>query len=96
MAIESIHLAKRSGSTTVREKNGNLMGGLWVLGKEIPENVGILQVGARISLLCMDEVRELDGITDEKDWGIVHDPITVTLLSVEFDSETSRVAGSIG
>ena len=43
----------------------------------------------------MDEVRELGGVPDEEDGGVVEDPVPVTLLGPELDGKTSRVTGSV-
>lgn len=45
-------------------------------------------MGMRVSLLSMDEVWELGGVTQEENWGIVEHPVQVTLLSLQFDRET--------
>lgn len=64
--------------------------------KTHPEHVSILQVGLRISLLGVDEVRELGRVPDEKDGGVVVDPVPVALLGPQLHSETTGVAGGIG
>ncbi len=61
-----------------------------------PEHVGILEIGLRVSLLSVDEVREFCGILDEEDWGVVEDPVPVALLGLELDGETTRVTSGIG
>lgn len=60
-----------------------------------PEHVGIFQVSLGISLLGVDKVGELGGISDEEDRRIVEDPIPVTLIGSQLDRETTGVAGSI-
>lgn len=54
----------------------------------IPEHGSILQVGLRVTLLSVDEQWEVGGISKEEDGGVVVDPIPVTLLCVELDSES--------
>ena len=44
----------------------------------------------------MDEVRKLQRITDEEDRGVVPHKIIVSLLRIELDGETPRVAFSVG
>ena len=60
-------------------------------GDEVPEHVGVLQVGHRVPLLGVDEVGEENRVTDEEDWSVVSDQIPVTLLSVELHSKPTRV-----
>ena len=49
----------------------------------------------RITLLGVDEVRELGGIPDEEDRGVIANQIPVTLFSPQLDSETTRVTSSV-
>lgn len=71
VAEQKRHLAKREESRWNKfDKNyymqrgreascDYLVGGLRSQGDEIPEHVGILQMGSRVPLLGVDEVREL-------------------------------------
>jgi hypothetical protein len=83
-------------SSTIREKDHDLVNRLRVLAEIVPEHIGIFQVSLRVTLLGMDEMRELGGITDEEDWGVVEDPVPVSFVSTEFDSEASGITGGIG
>ena len=53
-------------------------------------------MGLRVPLLGVNEVGELGRVTDEEDGGVVEDPIPVTLISSELDSEATGVASGIG
>ena len=46
-----------------------------------PEHVRIFQVSLRMSLLGVNEVRELGRVTDEEDGGVIEHPVPVTLVS---------------
>lgn len=46
------------------------------LGEVIPEGIGILQMGLRITLLRVDEMREFCRVTQEEDRCVVEDPVT--------------------
>lgn len=91
----TIHVSVTIGGTSVREEDGDLMGRFRGKGKEVPEHVGILQVGLGISLLGVDEIGEFQGVSDEEDWGVVSDHIPVTFFSVELDGKTSGVSFGI-
>lgn len=91
----SVHVVVTLRSTTVGEQNHNLVNGLGILAKVIPEHVGILEVSLRVTLLGVDEMRELGGVTDEEDGGVVEDPVEVALLSLDLDSEATGVTGGI-
>ena len=43
-----------------------------------------------LALLGVDEVRELDGVTDEEDRSVVSDHVVVSFLSVELDAVIIR------
>lgn len=49
----------------------------------------------RVPLLRVNEVRELGRISDEEDRGVIEDPIPVTLICPELDSEASGITGSV-
>jgi len=91
----AIHVTVGVWGATVREEVNDLVDSLLMCGKVVPEHGGILQVGLRVALLCVDEERELGWVAEEEDGRVVVDPIPVALLSVELDGETTRIAGSI-
>jgi hypothetical protein len=91
----SVHVSIRVWSTTVAEEVHDLVNSFLVGGEVVPEHSSILQVGLGISLLGMDEERELGWVSEEEDGSVVVDPIPVTLLSVELDGETSWISCGI-
>lgn len=46
-------------STAVGEENHDLMNRFWVLREVVPEHIGIFQMRLWVTLLGVDEVREL-------------------------------------
>ena len=42
----------------------------------------------RVTLLRVDEVGKLGGVTNEKHGSVVEDPVEVALLGLDLDSET--------
>lgn len=95
VARVTVHLSVAGWGTTVGEQDDHLVDGLRVGGQVVPEHVGVLQVGLWVSLLGVDEVGELRGVSDEENRGVVVNPVQVTLLSVELGGETSWVSGSV-
>jgi hypothetical protein len=67
----------------------------WTQSPEVPSHIGIFQVCLRVSLLAVNEIRELDRVSDEEDRGVVSNHIIDTLFSIELDCESSRVSFSI-
>lgn len=53
-------------------------------------------MGLRISLLGVDEVRELGWVAQEEDGRVVVHKVQVAFLGVQLDGETTGVSGSIG
>jgi hypothetical protein len=60
-----------------------------------PEHVRIFEVSLRVSLLRVNEVRELGRITYEEDGGVVENPVPVTLICFQLDRETTGIASSV-
>mmetsp|Transcript_137763 Transcript_137763/g.194883 ORF Transcript_137763/g.194883 Transcript_137763/m.194883 type:complete len:292 (-) Transcript_137763:39-914(-) len=92
----AVHVSVAIRGTSVREEDGDLMSRFGGKRQEVPEHVGILQVGLGVSLLGVDEIGELLGVSDEEDGGVVAGHIPVAFLSVELDGETSGISLSIG
>ena len=49
----------------------------------------------RVTLLGVDEVRELGWVTDEEHGGVVKHPVEVALLRLDLDGETSGVTSGV-
>lgn len=68
------------------------------LGRErekVPSSIGVLEISARITLLSVNEVRELGGITDKEDGRVVANNVEIAFLGVELESKTTGITGSI-
>jgi hypothetical protein len=91
----SIHKSVAVRSTSVREKDGDLMECLRGMLPEIEDLVRIGQVCQRISLLRMKEIWELNWIINEEHRSVVANHIVVSLFGVELDGETTRVSYGI-
>ena len=72
----------------------DLMGGLGTKRDEVPEHVGILQVGLRVPLLSVDETRKEEWITDEKNWSVV--PCKYFVGSYKFNQNAQKCDGLYG
>lgn len=59
----------------------------------------MIEVGLRIALLGVDEMREFGRVTDEKNGSVVKHPIHVTLVRLDCDERVSstfaKTAGSV-
>ena len=95
MTRVTVHMSVRVWSSTVTEEMHDLVNSLLVSREVIPEHSSILQVGLRISFLCVDEERKLGRIAEEEDGSVVVDPVPVALLSVKFDRKAARVSSGI-
>ena len=85
-------------NATVAHEDHDLMDRLRVLGKVVPERsriIGMSQVRRRISLLGVDEVRELGGVSQEEDRSVVCHMIPIALLSSELDGKASGVSSAV-
>lgn len=91
----SVHVSIAIWDSSVRKQDGDLMEGSGVHGPEIESSVRVLPVCLGVLLLAVDEVRELHGVLDEEDGGVVSDHIVISFLRVEFNGESSWVSVSI-
>ena len=95
----TVHESVTIRNTTITHENHDLMNGFGVLREVVPELgrvIAATQVGSRIPLLGVDEVREFGGIAQEEDGSVVCYHVPVALFSSELDRETSRVSGTVG
>jgi hypothetical protein len=81
--------------TSIREEETDLMAGFRSQREEVPEHVGVLEIGVGVSLLGMNEIGEFLGVSNEEDGGVVTDQVVVTFFSVELDGKTSGISFSI-
>jgi len=98
VAVVTVHLAPVLRDTTVTHENHDLVDRLGVLRQVVPEHgrvIGVGQVGGGITLLGVDEERELGGVSQEEDGGVVGNDIPVTFVGTELDRETTRVSGAV-
>lgn len=91
----AVHKSVPNRCSSIREEDGNLMEGLWANTPEIPSSVRILDTSSGVSLLAMNEVRELDWVANEEHWSVVAHHIIVALFSVELNGKTTGIALSI-
>ena len=94
----SVHEAVAIWDTSITHENHDLVNGLGVLGQIVPEHsaiIGTAEMCGWVALLCVDEVRELGGIAQEENWGVVGHHIPVAFFSSELDGETSRVTSTV-
>ena len=87
MAGIAVHVPVGGRGAPVGEQYGDLMHGLRGQRQEVPEHVGVLEVGGRVALLGVYEVGELDGVPDEEHRGVVPDHVIVAVLGVELHRE---------
>jgi hypothetical protein len=91
----SIHVSVTVWSSSVREKNGNLMESLWGMLPEIEDHIGVVEVSGWVSLLGMEEIWELNWIIDEENRGVISNHVVVTFFGVEFDGKSSWISDGI-
>jgi hypothetical protein len=69
--------------------------GLWRVAPEVERGIRVLDAGLWVALLGVDEVWELNGVSNEEDWRVVTDHVVVSFLGIELDCESSRVSVAI-
>ena len=92
----AVFVAERLGDAALTHEVGDLVGGLGVESPEIPLHLVVAQAAGPTTLLRADEVRELHGVADEEDRGVVTHEIPVALVGVELEREAAGIAPGIG
>lgn len=90
-----VHVSVTVWSSSIGEKNSDLMESLWGVLPEIEDHVGVVEVSGWVSLLRMEEIWEFNWIIDEENWSVVSNHIVVTFFSVEFNGESSWISDGI-
>ena len=91
MGAVAVHLAVAIGGAAVRHQDSDLVKSLGGVGPEVEGHVRVLDAGLGMAFLAVDEVRELHGVLDEEDRGVVADHVVVSLLSVMLDGKAARI-----
>lgn len=98
VSVIAVHEAVAVGDTSVTHQDHDLVDGLGVLRKIVPECsrvVSVCEVGGWVALLGVDEVRELRRVAEEEDGCVVSDKIPVSFVGLELHGEASRVSGAV-
>ncbi len=96
VGAEPVHVPVAGRDAPVAEEPGEHVGGFGGMGEEVPHVVRLLVVGERVGLLRVDEVGELERVTDEEDGGVVAGQVVVAVLGVELQGEAPGVPDGIG
>lgn len=64
-------------------------------GQTHPECVRVLQMRLRVTLLGVDEVRELGRVSNKENGGIVEDPIEIAFVCANLDGKPTGITGSV-
>mmetsp|Transcript_10322 Transcript_10322/g.32898 ORF Transcript_10322/g.32898 Transcript_10322/m.32898 type:complete len:253 (+) Transcript_10322:594-1352(+) len=92
----AVHEAAGDRAAAVRVEDHHLVERLGRKAPVVPAAPVGLEVAARLALLRVDEVGELERVADEEHWGVVADHVPVAFLGVELDCKAARIAGGVG
>ena len=96
VAAVAVHEARAGRDAPVAHQDGDLVQGFGRQAPEVPGGRGAAQVGARMALLRVDEVGELERIADEEDRRVVAHQIPVALVGVELHGKAAHVTLGVG
>ncbi|OPY82964.1 MAG: hypothetical protein A4E70_00433 [Syntrophus sp. PtaU1.Bin005] len=96
VAAEAVHVAKACRNAAVAHHHGHLMEGLGQGRPEVPHAVGVAQIGARVAMDDMVEVREFERVAEEENGRVVAHQVPVAFLGVEFKRKTANVPLGVG
>lgn len=92
MRAKAMHVTISIRSTSVWEKNRDLMKSFRTQTPKVPYHIGISYVSLRISLLAMNKVRKLYWILNKENWSIIAYHVKVSLFCVKFKSKASGIS----
>jgi hypothetical protein len=92
----AVHVAPRLRQAAITHQVGDLVRRLGRQRPEVPLHRVVAQAAGREALLRADEVRELHGVAQEEDRGVVADQVVVALGGVEAQREAAHVAPRVG
>lgn len=98
VATVSVHVAPAIWDAAVTKRVHDLVNRFRILAEILPKDCGVIaaaEVACGVSLLRMDQMRELGGISDEEYRRIVLHKIPVAFISAELDGEASWVASVV-
>ncbi len=87
----AVHVPEGARDAAVTHQPEHLVQRLGAERPEVPHVGLVAQAAARIALLGVDEVAELDRVAHEEDRRVVTDHVVVAVLGVELEGEASRV-----
>ena len=97
---KAFHHAQRARNTAVRHVPQRVVGRLGVQTDEVPERVvrrlRLRDLAIRVRLTRVDDVRELDGVLDEKHRDVVAHQVPVALFGVELRGPATGIAHGVG
>ena len=96
VAAEAVHVAIGERDAAIAHDDRDLVQRLGQRGPEVPVVLRAAQVGARVALHGVVEVRELERVAQEEDRRVVADEVPVALFGVELHGEAADVALGVG
>ena len=96
VAAISVHVPQAGRDAAIGEQDGDLVQRLGREAPEVPLHRVIAHARARVALLRVDEVGELQGVTHEEHGGVVAHQVPVAFPGVELQREAARVARGVG
>ena len=91
VAAIAVHMPVRRRNAAVAHGDGHLMQGFGKIGPEIPVVFGATQVGFRVTLHGVVQVRELQRVFQKEHRRVVANQIPVAFFGIKFDRETANV-----
>ena len=89
---KSFHVTVTRRNAARREQVGQHMHGFRGLRHEVEDAVRLLPEGHRVRLQGMDDIRELDGITDKEDRQVVANQVPISVFGIKLDRKTAGIA----
>ena len=93
---KAVHVAVAGGQAAVAHHDGDLVQRLGQRAPEVPVVFGAAQVGARVALDGMVQVRELERVAHEEHRRVVANQVPVAFFGVELEGKAANVTLGVG
>lgn len=95
MSTEAIHVSEPIRYTSLWEEEHDVHDTFRRKTNEVPTHVWVSHISCRVSFPAVDNIRELDGVSNEEERRIVADKILNAFLSVELYRKASGVSVNV-
>ena len=89
---EPIHMSVSIWNTTLTIEEHNVLDWFRSITNEVPWHIRISDICLWVSISTVDNIRELNRISNEEERSVIADPVTDSIFCVKFNCESSWIS----